>query len=122
MLYETTEHFTVFLACVYGGLAIGLVYDAFKLIRKLCGDGIVITAAMDFTFWIAAGLIVLFVSVLANGGAIRLYMALGHGAGCIIFKAAISPLMSFAFGKIDSIIKKAFGYMKATALGKKIFK
>jgi spore cortex biosynthesis protein YabQ len=122
MLFETVGQWPVFLACIYGGLAIGLVYDALGIVRSAAGKGLLVTAVADISFWILAGAIILIVSALSNDGEIKLYMALGFGAGYLLFKSAVSPIVAFVTEKIANAFKRAAKWFKSTSFGKSILK
>ncbi|MGI5898656.1 MAG: spore cortex biosynthesis protein YabQ [Christensenellales bacterium] len=122
MLFESVGQWPVFLACIYGGLAIGLVYDLMGIVRSAAGRGLLITAAADISFWMLAGAIILIVSVLANDGDIRLYMALGFGAGYLLFKSAVTPIVNFMTEKISGAFKRAVKWFRSTSFGKNMLK
>ncbi len=122
MLFGTVGQGLVFLACVYGGLVIGAVYDALGLVRALLGNGYLVTTIADLVFWIGAGVVILFVSVWANDGEIRPYMALGFGVGYALFKVAVSPFLRFCYVKLSPAINRLIERIRATPFIKSMLK
>jgi len=112
----------VFLACVYGGLGMGLVYDALRIIRAVFKNGNLVTAAADLVFWIAAGGIAAWVALTANDGEIRLYMPVGYATGFLLFRAAVSPVLTFTMKKTSAAAASLAAKVRSTSIGKNLLK
>jgi spore cortex biosynthesis protein YabQ len=81
LLSATINQPYIFLATVYGGLVIGLLYGAVTVIRRLTHAGKWATLVWDILFFAAATLICLAVVYIANKADLRFYTFLGLAAG-----------------------------------------
>jgi Spore cortex protein YabQ (Spore_YabQ). len=76
----------IFLATVYGGLLIGLLYGLFASIRHLTHAGKAATAVWDIAFFAGGSLISLAVVYIASKADLRFYTFLGLALGfCMYF-------------------------------------
>ncbi|MEG0767763.1 MAG: spore cortex biosynthesis protein YabQ [Clostridia bacterium] len=87
-MFETAGQAWAFWIMLYGGLAMGLLYDVLSLARWLLRAGPYVTGVLDLFFWLAA-------SVLAScalayaGGTMRLYTLVGCACGALLY--ALGP-------------------------------
>lgn len=81
----------VFLAMLYAGVVMGMVYDLFRMIRRLFCNRIV-DAIVDALFVIAALAIAAFAMLIATGGAMRFYSYVGLLTGFALEQISISHL------------------------------
>lgn len=75
----------VFLATVYGGLVVGLLYGAVTLLRRLTHAGKWATLVYDILFFAAATLICLIAVYIANKADLRFYTFLGLAGGFLMY-------------------------------------
>ena len=90
MLMATVNQGYLFLACVYGGILIGILYDANRLIRYFLKTGVLLTGLVDLIFWLGAGAIAAYCLFAISLGFIAFYQFLGFVLGCIIYLAGLS--------------------------------
>ncbi len=75
----------IFLATVYGGLIIGLLYGLVTIIRRLSHAGKWATLVWDILFFAAAIFICLIAIYIANKADLRFYTFLGLAAGFLMY-------------------------------------
>lgn len=98
-MFETTGQAWIFLATVYGGLAVGLLYDLLSAFRHGFHMGPFATGAMDFLFWLGAALILALTVGFSGGDGLRAYMLLGFASGFLLYAAGIHTLL-VALGRL----------------------
>ncbi len=97
----TAPQIYIFMITLYGGLAAGVVYDIYRIIRRAAGKGRRwITVLLDVLFIITLGLIMLGVMYLANEGALRLFTFVGFALGFALYMAGLSLFFDFLAKKI----------------------
>lgn len=85
-LIATINQLYIFLATVYGGFLIGLLYGAITVVRHISRAGRVATIVWDIIFFIFGTAISLAVVYIANKADLRFYTFLGLAAGfCMYF-------------------------------------
>ncbi|MDL2289454.1 spore cortex biosynthesis protein YabQ [Clostridia bacterium OttesenSCG-928-F22] len=114
MYYFTLNQAYVFAFSVYGGLIMGLLYDVFRLPRRIFHAGRTSTAILDCLFWLSAcavGIIILFLS---SDGKLRVFPFIGYILGFFIYLSGISSLFWWIVKKIKNKFKKPFQNGKKT--------
>lgn len=97
----------LFLVFTLTGVIIGILFDFFRILRKIIKTGNIITYIEDILFWILTGMLVLYNIWYFNNGEIRIYMFLGIIIGVIIYISTLSDILIRLFAKILSTIMKA---------------
>lgn len=87
------------LAMAYGGMLAGLLLDLSRIPRRLF-PGAVVTGIMDALFVLGAAAAFALSLLLATGGALRPYAALGFLAGFLLEQASLSWLFFRAFHRL----------------------
>ncbi len=87
------------------GVIIGLVFDFFRILRKVFKTADIITYIEDIIFWILTGFIVLYSVFTFNNGEIRIFMFLGILLGVIIYMIFFSKYIIKINVKILKFIK-----------------
>ena len=108
--------FNVFLAFILIGLSIGLLFDLFRILRRVYKTPDFITILQDIVFWIISGIIILLGIFVLNEGKIRAYLFLGIFIGISLYIAIISKtIMKLGVSILNSFnkillspIKKAY--------------
>ena len=111
------------------GICIGLLFDFFRIQRKVLKTCDFITYIQDILFWIVSGLIIIFVIMKYTNGEIRIYMVLGIILGILIYFLIISKyimkifvcILSFLLniiGKLLFPIKKIYKIIKKSGKNK----
>ena len=92
---EAARQGGVFLAMLYGGLAVGIVYDLTRGVRRLLHAGPVLTGVLDLLFGALSCLpAALLVAAFSREG-LRAYMLLGMACGLLLYLAGVSRLLRF---------------------------
>lgn len=103
----------VFFWCIVGGLIIGVIFDIFRLSRKLIPTSDMITYIEDILFWLLVGVIVLATVFRYNQGQLRGFVFLGMILGTVFYLMAFSNF-------IIKVITAVFN--TAVKMGKTIIK
>lgn len=82
----------VFLWTVLAGVLIGMVYDLFRVFRKLTRPSNIVVFVQDIIFWIIVSLILFAILYISNDGAVRVYTFIGAALGAVFFFLTISPM------------------------------
>lgn len=106
-----TNQAYLFLIFAVNGILIGLLFDFFRISRKVFHTNDVATYIEDILFWILAGTIVLYSIFVFNNGELRFYMFLGILLGAFIYLLFISSYIIKVNIKIINILKKIFGFV-----------
>lgn len=104
-----TNQAYLFLIFAINGIIIGLLFDFFRISRKVFNTNDVTTYIEDILFWILAGAIILYSIFVFNNGELRLYMFLGIILGAFIYLLFISSYIIKINIKIINVLKKVFG-------------
>ena len=102
------------------GLAFGLVYEFFRIIRRLVPLNIVIMVC-DICFFVAAGFFVFELSMYL-GNFVRMYTLLGFGAGVFAYIQTVGRLFALIENTLIRIISRVCGavFSRIAGLFKKI--
>ncbi len=92
------------------GIAIGILFDVFRILRKSFKTTDWITYIQDILFWILAGAIILFSIFQFNNGEIRSYVFLGIILGVILYMLTISKFIIRSSVFIIKWLKKIISY------------
>lgn len=90
----------LFLVFSLTGVAIGVLFDFFRILRRTIKTSNVITYVEDVLFWILTGLLVLYNIWYFNNGEIRIFMFLGIILGVLIYMSTLSNILINIFSKI----------------------
>ena len=104
-----TNQAYLFLIFIINGILIGLLFDFFRIARKVIHTNDIITYIEDILFWILAGATVLYSIFVFNNGQLRLFLFLGIIIGAILYMIFISSYMIKINIKLINIIKKILG-------------
>lgn len=74
-----------FMDCVYGGLAFGIVYDIYRVIRGVSRPGKIMTIIGDIIFWLIASIFLFLIIFYTNYADIRFYIFIGIIIGVFIY-------------------------------------
>ena len=89
--------FLVFsLTCV----AIGILFDFFRILRRSIKTSNLVTYIQDILFWILTGIIVLYSIWYFNNGELRIFVFLGLIIGILIYMTTLSSIIVKIFTKI----------------------
>ena len=88
----------IFLCCLWSGLAIGIIYDVFRIPRMLHNK--FITAVSDLLFGISALALAVITVLYCDDGALRLFTVSGFIAGALIWQMLPGRLIRYCLAKI----------------------
>ena len=92
------------------GIAIGIFFDIFRILRKSFKTPDIITYIEDIIFWIFSGLFFLFMLFKFNNGEIRSYVVVGLAFGILIYIFTISKYFIKINVSIICFVKKVILY------------
>ncbi len=95
---------SIFLIMVAVGFLIGLVYDFFRLIRRIFYHTNLLTYIEDFLFWIVTTFIVFYTLLHTNFLVLRFFCFLGIFIGLILYFLCLSKFIINFFLKLVEII------------------
>ena len=90
----------LFLVFSMTGVAIGVLFDVFRILRRTIKTSNIITYIEDVLFWILTGILILYNIWYFNNGEIRIYMFLGIIMGVLIYMSTLSNIIIKIFSKI----------------------
>lgn len=111
MTVSVAEQTTVFLCCFLCGMVIGVIFDAFRVLRKLIPTNNIVTITEDILFCILAFSALFFCALRFNYGDIRWYMIIGAGIGAVLYFFTISRVILSVCFFIIKILKIALAYI-----------
>lgn len=85
-----TNQAHLFLIFCINGIIIGLLFDFFRILRRIFKTHDIVTYIQDVLFWILTGFIMLYSIFTFNNGEIRLFMFLGVALGIIFYMLCLS--------------------------------
>ena len=95
---------------IFTGIAIGIFFDLFRVLRRSFKTSNIITYLEDIVFWIATGIFFLFVLFKFNNGQIRSYVVVGVLAGVILYLLFISKYFIKLNVNLMIKLKKVLSY------------
>lgn len=95
----------LFLIFNINGIIIGLLFDFFRILRKILKTNNFFTYLEDIFFWILTGILVLYSIYYFNNGEIRAFMFFGIILGFLIYILSISKYIISFFVYISDFIK-----------------
>ncbi len=96
----------LFLVFSLTGVAIGVLFDFFRILRRTIKTANIITYIEDILFWVLTGILILYNIWYFNNGEIRIYMFLGIILGVLIYMSTLSNIVVKLFTRILGIIIK----------------
>lgn len=85
-----TNQAYLFLIFIVNGIIIGLLFDFFRIARKVIPTNDFATYIEDILFWLLTGAITLYSIFVFNNGELRLFMFLGIILGAFIYLLVLS--------------------------------
>lgn len=106
MNWFISDQLNIFLWSIVIGGALALLYDAFRILRRIVKHSKWIVGIEDLIFWMATSIIVFRYIFEANDGSIRSYIFLGICLGALLYTLTLSKLIVNTLTKvIREIIK-----------------
>lgn len=93
MLFYTVGQPQAFLGMMYAGLAVGFLFDAAALVRRLLAAGKILTLAVDCAFSLLAVSLLAAVWLRVNYLDFRMYALMGAACGAVLYALTVRPLL-----------------------------
>ena len=106
MQVSTLNQAYLFIIFCATGILIGLIFDIFRIIRKLFKTPDFLTYIEDICFLIISGLILIYSIFIFNNGEIRLYMFIAISLGIITYILTFSRFFVIIGYKFSNFVKK----------------
>lgn len=91
------------------GTAMAVIYDVFRILRRIIPHNFVAVSAEDLIFWLCLSIHAFYFILLVNDGEFRLYFILGILLGVFVYRETLSRLImfitEFIVGKIRKIVR-----------------
>ena len=94
----------LFLVFSLTGVAIGILFDFFRILRRSFKTMNIITYIEDVLFWVLTGILILYNIWYFNNGEIRIFLFLGIILGTLIYMLTLSNIIITIFTKILRLI------------------
>ena len=99
-----------FFIFTFSGVAIGIFFDIFRILRKSFNTSNCVTYIEDFFFWLITGFFFLYILFKFNNGQIRIYILVGLILGIILYILTISKYFINISVSIIKVLKKVLTY------------
>jgi len=106
MILSMSGQAWLFLSTVLAGTAIGLLYDAFRVIRKTARHTGLAVTLEDFIFWVAATGLTFYYMLHRNYGEIRLFSLIGVTVGILLYFTTVSRWVVIVLVSIVNYLKR----------------
>lgn len=93
------------------GIAMAVVYDVFRILRRIIPHNFVAVSTEDLIFWLGLGIPAFYFVLLVNDGEFRLYFILGILLGIFVYRETVSRLIMFITELIVGKIRKFVIFM-----------
>ena len=119
------SHFLAY--CFMSGVVITIIYDLFRILRRIIKHTNFFIAIEDLFFWIGAGIFLFFMLYKTNNGMIRWFSVSGAGLGMLVYKYTIGEhlveIMSTILNRVLDMVFRAFSFVlrPVKALTKQMF-
>lgn len=100
------------LQALAAGVALGIYYDVFRLLRRVARFDRVSVMMQDLIFWLTSAVFVFFVCVKLNNGYIRIYFVMLAMLGWLIYFMTAGKLAFFIFDGFLYFINLVFEKIK----------
>ncbi|MGE5329699.1 MAG: spore cortex biosynthesis protein YabQ [Deltaproteobacteria bacterium] len=111
MAVSISSQVAIFFWCIFCGLIIGLLFDVFRLSRKIIPTNDYITYIEDIIFWLLVGVVVLATVFQCNQGQLRGFVFLGIFLGAIFYFMLFSNLMMRFIIMLFKLSQKIINYV-----------
>lgn len=98
------------------GLAVGIYYDLFRILRRVFRFGYTTIIFQDVFFWLTSAIGVFFATIWFNNGYVRIYFVLAALVSAVLYCLTLGSVIVWVFGKASELIKRACGRVYSAAL------
>lgn len=93
MTFSVENQATIFIVFIVCGVLIGVLFDIFRISRKLIPSGLYLTFIQDLLFCLCSFILLILFSYKFNFGQLRWYMFFGIIIGCLLYFITISKFV-----------------------------
>ncbi len=93
MTVTLAEQATILLGCVLAGVVMGVLYDVFRITRRIVKVPVVLLWIEDILFWLLSSILLFFAIFWLNDGLIRFYQFLGVAVGLCLYMLTLSGVV-----------------------------
>ena len=90
MILSMSDQAWLFLTTVLAGFVIGIVYDAFRIVRKIVSHRYWMVQLEDILYWLSVSLMMFYFMLHRNYGEIRFFSIAGVALGTVIYFCSLS--------------------------------
>lgn len=111
-MFLSSRHELYVLAGTFlGGIAVGYVFDFFRIMRKNFKSAEKHVWLQDILMWSLVLAVVYATLFITNSARVRWYEFMGFGAGITVYIGALSGFITKISTAVITALKKAFGFM-----------
>lgn len=103
---SVSQQTMTFLQSLLLGVALGILYDVFRILRLMIPSGRIISFLEDILYFTLCGIITFAFLLAVNNGIIRAYLLAGEALGTVVYYLTVGKLVYRIADKIISLIKK----------------
>lgn len=104
MIFDMDKQITLFFFSIINGMAIGVLYDFYRVIRGFEEPGKIITALQDILFWILTGIIIFILMLYTNYAYMSFNVFLYNGLGLVLYFKILSKRTITIVDKLIDLI------------------
>ncbi len=90
------------------GIAVGIYYDFFRIIRRIIHCRYANIVGQDIFFWVTTAIVVFFVTIKLNGGIVRIIFIALVLAGWLLYMATAGAVLMTAVDAVVRIVRKIY--------------
>lgn len=103
-MHTNLNEIPILLCCLWCGLAIGILYDVFRLLRRI--RSVIVTAIADLLFGLLAFAMLFAVLLYCDDGRVRLFSLFGVLLGAVLWQRLPGRLIRSCFARVLSWKRK----------------
>ena len=115
-IFETSDQLWVLLVTIYGGVLLGVLFDALFITNRVLGGRRVLQAIFDGIFWLVATVLCFGLLYFAHDGAFSLADIMGFGLGAALYFLGPGRAVRWLYLQISRGVKALWGRFKTTGL------
>lgn len=96
----------IFAYCIFFGVITAIIFDTFRVLRRIVKTGVMITFLEDMLFWIIVAILFFALSLKISNGEIRFFMLIGVILGATAYFLTISSFIIQIAVKIVNVLKR----------------
>ena len=111
MTNSVINELVVCVLCLMSGMLSGVIYDIFRVSRKVKKSNVYVVFIQDLVFWILTAFLAFYVIFYSNDGILRWYEIFLIGIGFFLYELSLSHLVSYI---VEKIAKAVLRILKVT--------